>query len=130
MRGKRRDPRQDYAGVYYILNTKNSRIYVGQSVRIFDRQDTHRSQLTHGTHPNKAMLADWRAFGPDVFEFGVLVTLPGSTSRLYINRYLLNLEQIFMRVYQSRIPTHGYNIISERKDKLARTDVSIFGPIF
>ena len=50
MRGKRRDPRQDYAGVYYILNTKNGRIYVGQSVRIFDRQDTHRSQLTHGKH--------------------------------------------------------------------------------
>ena len=88
MRGKRRDPRQDYAGVYYILNTKNSRIYVGQSVRIFDRQDTHRSQLTHGTHPNKAMLADWRAFGPDVFEFGVLVTLPGSTSRLHTHPWL------------------------------------------
>jgi hypothetical protein len=101
---------RDPAGVYYILNTMSNRMRIGQSFRVYQRLQTHYGFLTHGTHTNKPLQVDWDAFGEFNFEFGVLVTLPERHfAGSFTDRYLLDLERHFMRVYQTKNPIYGYD---------------------
>ncbi len=105
-------------GVYYILNTFNNCMYIGQSWRIGDRWLTHVNALNAGKHTNKALQRDWNAFGARDFEFGTLVTYePPMRLGNYSVRYLLKLEAIFINVYQTKNPIYGYNLPPKRYRK-------------
>jgi hypothetical protein len=97
------------SGVYYILNTMSNRMRIGQTVHLFQRLLTHYGQLQSGTHTNKALQEDWNAFGEFNFEFGVLITLPDSFPINHESRHLCDLEQHFMRLYQTKNPIYGYD---------------------
>src|SRR5689334_18290776 len=92
---------QGGSGIYYILNTMSNRMRIGQSVHLFQRLITHYGQLQTGSHTNKALQEDWIAFGEYNFEFGVLLTLPDDFYAGYEERHLLDLEQHFMKLYQT-----------------------------
>lgn len=97
------------AGVYYILNTMSLRMRIGQTVHLGQRLFSHYGQLQCGTHTNRALQEDWTAFGEYNFEFGVLVTVPYDFYPGHIDRYLLDLEQHFMKVYRTKNPIYGYD---------------------
>lgn len=59
-------------GVYQILNTANGKSYVGRSVAIKRRWDSHRFHLRKGTHKNKHLQSSWNKYGEDSFVFRVL----------------------------------------------------------
>ncbi len=46
------------AGIYKITNTKNGKVYVGQSQNVYERRIEHFVALRRGRHPNKAMQKD------------------------------------------------------------------------
>lgn len=62
----------DTAGVYYIKNTVNGKLYVGSSVNMRNRWRRHRSDLRWGRHNNPKLLSAWNKYGEAAFEFGVL----------------------------------------------------------
>jgi hypothetical protein len=62
------------AGVYQIKNTKNGKALV-DSMADLRSLNGRRMQLEAGMHSNKALQADWKAFGPEVFTFDVLEVL-------------------------------------------------------
>jgi len=93
------------SGVYYILNLKNDRIYVGESIDIASRWRTHRADLRAHHHKNNALQSDWNAFGETSFEFGILTTVP----RLPFRHQLRKVEQIFIHAYRANDPLYGYN---------------------
>src|SRR5689334_7031861 len=98
------------AGVYFILCRTNQRVYVGQSIGVLGRWETHLTQLRHGNHPTKALQQDWRDHGEDAFEFGLLIDVPNlpHTPHSYRQgRLLSDIEQTFMRIYQSKNPAFG-----------------------
>jgi group I intron endonuclease len=92
-------------GVYYILNLKNNRIYVGESIDIASRWRGHRADLRGRHHKINALQADWDTFGELNFEFGILTTVP----RLPFRHRLREIERIFIHAYQASDPLYGYN---------------------
>jgi group I intron endonuclease len=59
-------------GIYRVLNRANGKVLVGSSVNVPAMLNRHQAQLKLGMHQNRALQADWQAFGPDAFEFEVL----------------------------------------------------------
>lgn len=89
-------------GVYYILNTHNNRIYVGETQNVQFRLTQHRSNLLRQSHSNINMRLDWEAYGAEAFEFGLLVVENDISRRKMI-------EHSFITLYQSYAPELGYN---------------------
>jgi len=58
--------------VFQIRNTVNERVFVDSSKDLPGKINRHRFQLNAGNHPVKQLLADWKEFGEDAFEFEVL----------------------------------------------------------
>jgi hypothetical protein len=65
-------------GVYRVRNTVNGKSLVGASRDLRARLNRHEAELSLGIHPNKALLADWKALGKGAFEFEMLDTLEPS----------------------------------------------------
>lgn len=94
------------SGVYSIRNTKNGRIYIGQSVAFFTRWATHRYALNKGSHHNKPLLCDWISFGSDAFEFSIIEVLDP------ISAALNSREKYWIDHYGSLNMDKGYNLVS------------------
>jgi hypothetical protein len=62
-------------GVYRVRNLRNGKSLVGSSVDVPAMLNRQRFQLESGFHPDRALLAEWREFGPDAFAFETLDTL-------------------------------------------------------
>lgn len=62
-------------GVFRVLNTANGKAFVGASVDAPAMLNRIRAQLGFGSHPVKALQADWVRFGAEAFTFEVLDTL-------------------------------------------------------
>lgn len=88
-------------GIYYIKNKTNSKIYIGQSVDINKRFNSHKHLLRNNNHSNSHLQASYNKYGADNFEFGLIKC----TKEKYLNR----LEKLFIRKYDSTDPTKGYN---------------------
>ena len=78
MQKTRRDLISEYksagtpAGVFQIRNLVNGKIFIGTAQNIPGILNSNRFQLKTGSHPNKVLQADWKAFGEDAFAFGSL----------------------------------------------------------
>lgn len=46
------------SGIYKITNTKNNKVYVGQSSNVYTREREHFIALRRKHHPNKLMQKD------------------------------------------------------------------------
>ena len=72
------------SGIYKILNTHTSRIYIGQAKLLKVRWNQHKSSLLNSKHQNRFLQADFKKcreeLGHDDFlEFHVLEMMEGST---------------------------------------------------
>lgn len=54
-------------GIYEIVNTITSRIYVGRSINVLRRIGRHVLDLNNQNHSNEALRNDWQTLGPDSF---------------------------------------------------------------
>ena len=89
-------------GIYYIKNLTNNKIYIGQSVDILKRFNTHKHGLRNNAHANPHLQSSFNKYGEKNFEFGLIK----STKERYLNR----LEKLFIKKYDSTNPNNGYNI--------------------
>jgi hypothetical protein len=64
-------------GVYQLKDSVNGRVLVGGSMNLPGRRNSHYFQLAMGSHPNKALQADWQAHGEAAFAYEVLETVDG-----------------------------------------------------
>jgi len=69
---ERKPPR----GVLGIRHLASGKLFVDWAPDLNARWNRHRFQLDLGNHPNVALQADWKAFGPQAFAFEVLAELP------------------------------------------------------
>lgn len=95
----------DVPAVYYILNTCNNKMYIGQSRKVYTRFQQHYNALQGNYHSNILLQLEWNIYGVKAFEFGVLVTFPSFASRW--RRF--DIEKSFMRTYQTERLDFGYN---------------------
>lgn len=59
-------------GIYIIRNTVTDKLYIGKSVDIKKRFNTHKHNLRNGRHCNKYLQRAWDKYGESAFEFCVL----------------------------------------------------------
>jgi len=69
------------AGVFGVRNTVNGRMLVGRSTDVASMLNRQRAQLDLGSHPNRALQADWDELGSGSFEFEILDTLAPPADR-------------------------------------------------
>lgn len=96
----------DFPGVYMVRCTCNDKVYVGQSMYVFLRLNTHKSQLQNGVHEITSLQADWNLFGEGAFEFTVLRRV-GNARRMSPERE--KVEQGFIKSLQATDSRYGYN---------------------
>lgn len=89
-------------GVYKITNTKNGKVYIGQSVRIKKRFEEHKKKLRTNNHINCYLQDDWNIYGEDAFTFEVVQKCRSV--------YLDEIEHHLIKEYQSTDRKKGYNI--------------------
>ncbi len=64
------------AGVFRVANSRTGKSLVSSSPDAPAMLNRIRAQLQMGSHPNRALQADWNADGSDAFSFEVLDLLP------------------------------------------------------
>lgn len=60
------------AGIYWIVNTGNGKMYIGSAVDIQVRMHLHKRALLRNVHHNRKLQHAWNKHGADVFEASVL----------------------------------------------------------
>lgn len=93
-------------GIYGIHNTENGKWYVGQTVRIQKRINTHLWMLRNGQHRNEQLQDDWNRFGEHAFMWTVLETCD---SEMLDQRevYWIAHKKAFEQGYNQTVGGHG-----------------------
>lgn len=89
-------------GIYEIVNWEDGKAttYVGSSVDIEQRWNSHRSELRRGQHPNTHLQAAWNKYSEEAFVFNMLEEVE--------DNMLLVMEQEYLDNYFDG--GHCYNI--------------------
>lgn len=77
-------------GIYCITCIANDKKYIGSSIDIFSRWNTHTISLIINKHSNKKLQADFNKFGLVNFTFSIVVL----ANRNVTKEQLLILEQL------------------------------------
>ena len=60
-------------GIYFILNTKTSKIYIGSSNNVGYRIYKHTLNLKNNTHPNEHLQRAFSKYGEKHFTYGIII---------------------------------------------------------
>lgn len=91
-------------GIYCIENTVNHKRYIGQSVDIYRRWQTHRYLLNENKHDNDYLQKAWNKYGEGNFVFSVLEQCDKDE--------LNPIETKYIATYQTLNEDYGYNLQS------------------
>jgi predicted GIY-YIG superfamily endonuclease len=92
-------------GIYRILNTKNSKSYIGSSVNIESRWKQHINSLKAGKHRNQYLQRSFNEHGIEIFSFSVV--------EITSKKELLEREKYWMDFYKSCDNKLGYNLYKD-----------------
>ena len=91
------------SGVYKIVNTANSKIYVGSATTSFKTGwDKHKSDLKNGVHDNDYLQKSWNKHGKEAFRFKIIEKCESDKC--------LNREQYWLDCLRPYDRGIGYNI--------------------
>lgn len=92
-------------GVYRITNKVSKRTYIGSSMNLDVRRETHFNALRLKRHHSHKLQSDYNNHGAANFEFAVLREWGGDESTMEI------LERVYIVIYNAI--DHGYNVRSD-----------------
>jgi len=90
-------------GVYQIRNKINGKVYIGSSVNVPSRWESHRRELRRGVHKNQYLQNAWIKYGEKKFVFSLIEEVTDVEE-------LLLREQFWLDTIQPYLPRIGYNI--------------------
>lgn len=94
--------KEKICGIYCIENLVNHKKYIGQSVDINSRWETHISTLNNNHHYNLHLQQSWNKYGSENFEFNIIETC---------DKNLLNEKEIYW-IKKFNSLEDGYNATS------------------
>lgn len=89
-------------GIYTITCKSNSKIYIGYSINIFQRWNTHKRQLELGIHDNEHLQRAYNKYGKDSFLFEILEECDKD--------YLSSEEHYWCNILRTHDDNFGFNI--------------------
>lgn len=108
-------------GIYEIYNKVTSQIYIGSSINIKTRLNTHKSMLARGVHPNKYLQNSYNKYGKSNFEFNKLLNCSKDALEFYedkfINLQFCNNKRFGYNLREVAISMRGYKHSEETKKK-------------
>lgn len=104
-------------GVYQIRNLVNEKALIGKSLDLPGVLNRYRFQLQMGSHPNKALQADWQEFGADNFAFEILDELTPRQNPGYDYKEDLELLERMWLDNLRPFDDRGYNQKPESTDE-------------
>ena len=108
-------------GVFLIRNTTNDKVFLAGGVDLNGLMNRHRYQLSHGSHVNRQLQADWTALGSGKFEFEILEQLePRRDSTFDARKELAFMQRMWLERLRP-FGDRGYNYPKlSRAEKLRR----------
>lgn len=88
--------------IYQIINKENGLRYIGKTINIKKRKDTHFRKLKNNEHVNSKLQNAWNKYGEEAFDFTYEVFDLENANELN------TLEKIYIRKYNSY--ENGYNL--------------------
>ena len=84
-------------GIWAIRNLVNDKVLIGASLNLPGMHNRQKTQLRYGSHPNKALQADWNELGSERFSFEILDEISPRPDPAYDYRAdLLMLEDMWL----------------------------------
>ena len=94
-------------GVYIIENTATGQVYVGSTINSFaTRLSAHYTQLSRGSHANRAMQQDWDKYGKGAFVFRSLEVCTTSEQASNREMHWIDVYAPHVYNYQSSVCPH------------------------
>ncbi|MFQ5979471.1 MAG: GIY-YIG nuclease family protein [Candidatus Heimdallarchaeota archaeon] len=59
-------------GIYAIINIETGKVYIGQSMQVWNRLESHLGQLRRGSHSNNDLQKDFEKYGENSFKIRIL----------------------------------------------------------
>lgn len=94
--------RKKLIGVYKITNLTNGKMYIGGSVDINGRWQTHKSSLKNHKHHSLHLQRSWDKNGANNFEFSIIEECKEDE--------ILDREQYYLDTFKTYEKENGYNI--------------------
>jgi group I intron endonuclease len=94
---------QSIAGIYFIINNIDNKLYIGSSINCKNRAYQHVCKLNKNKHTSPHLQNAWNKYGPKNFDFLIIACV------LDIND-LCKIEQDFINEFKSYIKSIGYNM--------------------
>jgi group I intron endonuclease len=114
------------SGVYRLLNKINNRLYIGSSLSVFQRRDSHFSKMRRRLHTNKFLENDFHKCGEASFEFSILeICLPENLLKVeqkYLDQYYDNQKMCYNLSNLAEAPSRGRKLTFEHKQKLSNAN--------
>lgn len=106
-------------GIYKIENKINNKIYVGSSINIEKRLQTHKIMLNGDYHDNKFLQSSVNKYGIKNFIFEIL--------EFCEEKQLVEKENFFINKFNTLNHKYGYNLanVSDNRRNIFTTDVKI-----
>jgi hypothetical protein len=107
-------------GVYQIRNTVNGKVWIDSSTNVPAKYNRYRLNLELGSHPSKALQADWKEFGEEAFLFEMLEPLePRDDLRYDYKSDLEVLEDLWLEKVEP-YGDKGYNEPKKSREERLR----------
>ncbi|MEG1565405.1 MAG: GIY-YIG nuclease family protein [Bacilli bacterium] len=94
-----------HRGIYEICNLKNGNRYIGQSVNVARRLDTHQKELFSNSHCNKHLQSAFNKYGIENFAFRIIETCDNVN-----DEDLMKREQYWIDYYGGVNSNQNYNL--------------------
>jgi len=95
-------------GIYKITNTKNNKVYIGESNDIDRRWDEHIDKLNNNSHHSYKLQEAWNEYGEENFTFEILEIVEKLDSPYKTTMQLIYEEGKYIDQYNSI--NNGYNV--------------------
>lgn len=102
------------AGIYAIVCLPTGRCYIGSAVRLRARYSLHYHQLSKGEHHSRFLQRAWDKYGPEAFEFRILLLCRPGDLQFFEQRALDSYKPDF-NVSPSAISTLGLKHTPEQR---------------
>ena len=107
-------------GVYKIINTTTGDFYVGSSVNLKERLQTHRCELRKNKHGNARLQRSWNKYGEEAFSFQVILLCDPSNKLFYEQRLIDGLKPDFNLAKDALAPMQGRKHTREAREKIGK----------